>query len=51
MFVVVFRDMREMDWIVLVGYNINIIVLLNFKKKVLYEDFLIEVKGVFYLVI
>lgn len=26
----VFRDMREMDWTVSVGYNINITVLLNF---------------------
>ena len=44
----VFRDMREMDWTVSVGYNINITVLLNFKKKALHEDLLTEAKGVFY---
>lgn len=44
----VFRDMREMDWTVSVGYNINITVLLNFRKKALNEDLLTEAKGVFY---
>ena len=39
---------RDMDWAVTVGYNINITVLLNFKKKALHEDLLTEAKGVFY---
>ena len=39
---------RDIDWTVPVGYNINITVLLNFKKKALHEDLLTEAKGVFY---